>query len=485
MCRNVPGPGATDPADLDLLEAAALLRSRELSAVELLDACLARIAERNGGEPSFDGAPQAVNAWVRLYPEVAREHARAADERLAGGERLADPVSVCGIPLALKDVFAVRGLPLTASSRVLEGNIAGADGAAWRRLAAHGVVLVGHTHTHEFAAGATTDQVGNPWAVERTVGGSSGGSAAALAARMVPAALGSDAAGSLRIPAALAGVCSIKPTYGRVPAEGTIPLSPTLDHTGPMARTVADCSALLAALATEPGERPDPPVATLPVTARAGPRPLAGLRVAMTERPQAVEVDTDILDGLEAARSACRRLGAEVVELSAAPGVEPDDMWTIFFHEVWPYHSALTDRADRYRPSIREFVDLARCTHDPAAYEPAQGRRAQVTERWRAWFADHRVDALLEPTVPMTARPRGDGYNPADLGRADDPLWALTETWNYTGFPVVAFPAGLGSRSRLPVGVSLVGPPDTEPPLVQAAIDLQAAELPPLRLDLS
>jgi aspartyl-tRNA(Asn)/glutamyl-tRNA(Gln) amidotransferase subunit A len=493
----VPAPVATDPADLDLLEAAALLRSRELSAVELLDACLARIAERNGGEPSFDGSPEAVNAWVRLYPEAARELARAADDRLAGGERLAgagqrpgadgpaagderlaDPDSVCGIPLALKDLFPVRGLPLTASSRVLGGNVADADGAAWRRLAARGVVLVGHTHTHEFAAGGTTDQVGNPWAVERTAGGSSGGSAAALAARMVPAALGSDTAGSLRVPAALTGVCSIKPTYGRVPADGIIPLSPTLDHTGPMARTVADCSALLAALATEPGERPDPVIASLPVTARGGPRPLAGLRVAMTERPQAVEVEADVLDGLDAARVACRRLGAEVVELPAAPGVEPEDSLTILFHEVWPYHSALTDRADCYRPSIREFVDLARRVHDPAAYEAAQRRRAQVTERWCAWFADHRVDALLEPTVPMTARPRGDGYDPGHLGGEGDPLIAFTATWNFTGFPVVAVPAGLGSRSGLPVGVSLVGTPDAEPLLVQTAIDLQAAELP-------
>jgi aspartyl-tRNA(Asn)/glutamyl-tRNA(Gln) amidotransferase subunit A len=488
----VTGPVATDPADLDLLEGAALLQSRELSAVELLDACLARIAERNGGEPSFDGAPEAVNAWVRLYPQLAREHARGADERLAGAERSAGAERhagaeqlLCGIPLALKDLFPVRGLPLTASSRVLEGNVADADGAAWRRLAARGVVLVGHTHTHEFAAGGTTDQVGNPWAVERTAGGSSGGSAAALAARMAPAALGSDTAGSVRIPAGLTGVSSIKPTYGRVAADGIIPLSPTLDHTGPMARTVADCSALLAALATEPGERPDPVVAALPLSARGGPRPLAGFRVALTERPQAVEVEADVLDGLEAARIACQRLGAEVVDLPAAPGVGPEDSVTILFHEVWPYHSALTDRADRYRPSIREFVDLARRVHDPAAYEAAQGRRAQVTERWRAWFAEHRIDALLEPTVPMTAEQRGDGYDPGHLGGQGDPLIAFTATWNFTGFPVVAFPAGLGSRSRLPVGVSLIGPPDSEPSLVQAAIDLQAAELPPLRLELT
>jgi aspartyl-tRNA(Asn)/glutamyl-tRNA(Gln) amidotransferase subunit A len=471
---------ATDPADLGLLEASALLRSRALSAVELLEACQARIAERNGGEPTFDGAPDAVNAWVRLYPEMARELARAADERLASEGEHASPL--CGIPLALKDLFAVRGLPLTASSRVLDGSITDADSTAWRRLRDRGMVLVGHTHTHEFAAGGTTDQVGNPWSVDRTAGGSSGGSAAALAARMVPAAIGTDTAGSVRIPAALTGVSSIKPTYGRVPEDGCIPLTQTLDHVGPMARTVADCVPMLVALATEPGDDPEPVVGRLPIAPRPGPRPLEGLRVAVTDRPQAVEVDADVLDGLEAARRACERLGADVVELPAAPRIEPDDSVTILFHEVWPFHSSLADRADFYRPSIREFVDLARRVHDPVAYAAAQVRRARVTERWGAWFVHHGVDVLLEPTVPMTARPRGDGYDPGHLGGEGDPLIAFTDTWNFTGFPVTTLSAGLGEESGLPVGVSLIAPKDTEPLLVQVAIDLQEHELPPPRL---
>ena len=218
-------------ADLGVLDAAARLRAREVSAVELLEACQARIAERNGGEPSFDGAPDAVNAWARLYPERALEAARAADERLAR-EGDAAPL-LCGIPIGVKDLYAVAGLPLTASSRVLEGNVAEADAPAWARLRDRGMVMVGHTHTHEFAAGGTTDQVGNPWDVSRSAGGSSGGSGAALAAGMVPVALATDTAGSLRIPAALSGVSSIKPTHGRVPIDGIVPLSATLDHAGP------------------------------------------------------------------------------------------------------------------------------------------------------------------------------------------------------------------------------------------------------------
>jgi aspartyl-tRNA(Asn)/glutamyl-tRNA(Gln) amidotransferase subunit A len=450
--------GATYPADLGLLEAAALLRSRALSAVELLEACQARIAARNGGAPTFDGAPGAINAWTRLYPELAGQLARAADARLAT-EGDAAPVT-CGIPFALKDLFAVAGLGLTASSRVLEGSVAAADSAVWRRLRAHGAVLAGHTHTHEFAAGGTTDQVANPWAPDRIAGGSSGGSAAALAARMVPAAVGTDTAGSLRIPAALSGVSSIKPTYGRVPDDGCIPLSPTLDHPGPMARSVADASALLVALATEPGVDAGPVVAALPLHPRERTRPLEGLRVAVTGRPEAAHAEADVLEGLQAARTAAERLGARVAELAAH-----------------------VERRDRYRASIREFVDLAEELHDPAAYEAAQGRRAEMTARWRAWFAGHEVDLLLEATVPLTAFARGHGYDSGNLGGEGDPLIVLTSTWNFTGFPVVALPAGLGARSGLPVGVSLIGPPDSEPLLIQAAIDLQAHELPPLDLD--
>jgi aspartyl-tRNA(Asn)/glutamyl-tRNA(Gln) amidotransferase subunit A len=465
----------TDPADLGVLDAAALLRSRALSAVELLEACQARIAARNGGEPSFDGAPHAINAFARLYPDLALELARAADERLAADPDGASPL--CGIPLALKDLFAVAGLPVTASSRVLEGNVADADSAAWRRLRERGMVLLGHTHTHEFAAGGTCDQVGNPWAVDRSAGGSSGGSAAALAAGMAPAAVGTDTAGSVRIPAALTGVSSIKATYGRVPDDGCVPLAPSLDHVGPMARTVADCVPLMIALATEPGDEPDPVMASLPVAARPGPHPLEGLRVAITDRPAAVENEADVLDRFDEARRACERLGAEIVELEAAPDVTSDDSVTIMFHDVWPYHSELVDSADRYRTSIREFVDVARRVHDPIAYEAAQARRAQVTEGWRTWFAEHRIDALLEPTVPVTAQIRGDGYDPGHLGGEGDPLIAFTATWNFTRFPVVTFSAGVGSRSGLPVGASLIGLPDAEPLLAQIAIDLQEHEL--------
>jgi aspartyl-tRNA(Asn)/glutamyl-tRNA(Gln) amidotransferase subunit A len=248
-----------------------------------------------------------------------------------------------------------------------------------------------------------------------------------------------------------------------------------------MARTVADCVPLLNALASEPGQEPHPTLVGIPTKPRPGPRPLEGVRIALTDRPEAVETEPDVLDRVDDARRACERLGAQVVDLPAAPGIAAKDSVTILFHDVWPYHSTLVDRADRYRASIREFVDLARRVHDPGPYASAQARRDEVAVRWRAWFAEHGVDALLEPTVPMTAPVRGDGYDPGHLGGEGDPLIAFSATWNFTRFPVATLPAGLGPRSGLPVGVSLVSPADSERQLVQIAIDLQAHELPPPR----
>ncbi|MBA3262014.1 MAG: amidase, partial [Thermoleophilaceae bacterium] len=273
---------------MGLVEAAALLHARQLSAVELARACLERIEVRNGGLLSFDGAPKAINAWVRLYPEVALRHAHAADRRLASGRRA--PL-LCGIPLGLKDLYAVRGLPLTASSRVLEGNVASESSAVWARLRAAGMVLLGHTHTHEFGAGPTTDQVGNPWRPARSAGGSSGGSAAALATRMVPAATGTDTGGSLRFPASFCGLSTIKPTYGLVPPAGLIPVASSIDHAGPMARTVADCAALLQTMGAGAWL---PRLATGP---RTGLRPLAGLTVAVTDRLPDAAMQADAADG--------------------------------------------------------------------------------------------------------------------------------------------------------------------------------------------
>ena len=339
---------------------------------------------------------------MRLYPDIAAAAARAADGRLAReGD---DAPVVCGIPIGVKDLYGVAGLPLTASSRVLDGNVATEDAVAWARLAEAGMVLVGHTHTHEFAAGGTSDQVGNPWALDRSAGGSSGGSAAALAALMVPAAVGTDTAGSLRIPSAMCGTTAIKATHGRVPIDGIIPLSASLDHAGPMGRSVADCAALLGAMAaggaqTTPLMPPPAPLGALPTGPREGSRPLAGVRIAVTDRVGTVPVEREVLDGLEAARAAAERLGATVVDLPGAADPSFADFSQILFAEVAAHHARYADRNQHYRVSIRQFVDLGARFGSAPAYVRAQERRAEATARWEAWFDEHRIDAVLEPTV--------------------------------------------------------------------------------------
>ena len=466
---------------LGVLEAAAALRAHELSAVELLADCEVAIAERNGGEPTFEGAPGAVNAWVRLYPELAARLAAEADERRAR-EGDATP-ALCGVPIALKDLYAVAGLPLTASSAVLEGSVAAADCVAWKRLQSRGMVLMGHTHTHEFAAGGTTDQVGNPHALERSAGGSSGGSAAALAAGMVPAALGTDTAGSLRIPAAMCGISSFKPTHGRIPIDGILPLSASLDHAGPMARSLADCAALLEALAAGGAQTtalmpPPAPLGALPTSARPGLRPLSGTRIAVTGRTDGTALERDVAEGFERAREAAETLGASVVSLDAPAPISMDDFSAVMFAEVAAHHARHAERAGRYRTSIREFVELATGFTDAARYIEAQQARANAATAWEDWFAEHQIDALIEPTVPSTAAIRGSGYDSGNLGGEADPLIAFTALWNFTGFPVAALPTGRGSRSGLPVGVSLIAPRGREAELLAIGIDLQERGLP-------
>jgi aspartyl-tRNA(Asn)/glutamyl-tRNA(Gln) amidotransferase subunit A len=459
---------AEDPADLGVLDAAGLLRAGELSALELTEACLSRIDSRNGGPPSFDGAPAAVNAWVRVYADQARAEAREADRRLAA-ER-GDAPLLCGIPLGVKDLYAVAGRPLTASSRVLDDEPAPQDAAVVARLRRDGMVVLGHSHTHEFAAGGTTDQVGNPWDLSRSSGGSSGGSAAALAARMVPAALGSDTCGSLRIPSVCCGTSTIKPSHGQVSLEGVIPLAPSLDHPGPMARTVADAAALLSVMATVPATSammpPPAPLGQLPLRASQSTRPLEGRTIAVAGPGEDAPWDAAVANGFDAARRALASLGARVV---AAPAwsVAWDDLSAVLLTEMWSYHRGFAAHRDLYRPSIAELVEAAEAFNDAGAYFSAQQRRSEATATCEAWFADNDVDLLLEPTLPTRPPPRGEGYQRGHAGGVGDPLISLTAQWDMTGMPVVSLPVTWG------VGVSLVAPRGAEALAVQVGIDLQ------------
>jgi aspartyl-tRNA(Asn)/glutamyl-tRNA(Gln) amidotransferase subunit A len=434
----------TDPADLGVVDAAAALAARTLSSRELVEACLARIRERDG-EHSFDGDPGSINAWVRVYEEDALAAADRADARLAEG----DAPRLSGVPIGLKDIYAVAGKPLTASSRVLD-EVPSRDCDAWARLAAEGMVLLGHVHTHEFAAGGTTDQTGNPWALDRSAGGSSGGSAAALASRTTPAATGTDTAGSLRIPSAMCGTSTIKPTRGLVSMRGIVPLCPTLDHAGPMARSVLDCEPLLVALAA--------------ARAPASRRPLR--RVAVS--PRIGDLDPDVTDGFERALAQLPvvEVPPPAVTLDLGPGLVD-----LVCAEMLAYHRRFDDRREDYRQSTREFLEHGE-RRSPSAeeYVAAQSDRAELTAAWVDWLGEHRIDAVVEPTIPLVARPRGAGYDQAFTDFAEI---SLTHYWDWTGFPAVALPSGVGSRSGLPVSVSLIGAPGADWDLLAAGAALQ------------
>jgi aspartyl-tRNA(Asn)/glutamyl-tRNA(Gln) amidotransferase subunit A len=472
--KHVPA----DPADLGVVESATLLRSRELSSSELVTACLRRIEERDGTH-SADGDATSINAWVRVYPDDALRDAAEADTRLtAKAQReLGLPPPLLGVPIGLKDLYAVAGKPLTASS-TLYNETPDDDSDAWRRLRDAGMVLLGHTHTHEFAAGGTTDQVGNPWSLDRSAGGSSGGAAAALAARMVPAATGTDTAGSLRIPSALCATSTIKPTRNLVSISGVVPLAPSLDHCGPMARSVVDCAALLTIMAG-----PDFCDATTAFGALAfgafnplqspaiETRPLGGVRIALSQR--AHTLDDDVRAGLARAVAVCEEMGGQLVEPTQAPPADEPfgEHGRTLCAEMLAFHHRFDDERERYRPSTRDFLEVGeRAGLTAQDYLRLKENRRAVTRRWWNWFESERIDAVLEPTVPVVALPRGPGY---DAMGYDAELVSLTYLWDWTGFPVVSIPAGVGAATGLPVGVSLIGRPATDRALLAIASRLQ------------
>jgi aspartyl-tRNA(Asn)/glutamyl-tRNA(Gln) amidotransferase subunit A len=267
---------------------------------------------------------------------------------------------------------------------------------------------------------------------------------------MTPAATGTDTAGSLRIPSALCGTSTIKPTRGLVPLRGIFPLGPTLDHAGPMARTVADCGPLLEALAgpLAPG------------------RGEALRRVVVS--PRISDLDPDVADNLDRVLELLPLASVPTPEVTLAIG---DDLFDVLTAGMLAVHRRFDDRRARYRASTRGFLEHAeRRALTADEYVAAQERRAAVTDTWLDWFDAHRVDALVEPTVQVVAPPRGRGY---DEPFNDVQLVSLTDYWDWTGFPVVSFPSGLGPRSGLPTGVSLVGRPGSERDLLAAGAALQ------------
>jgi aspartyl-tRNA(Asn)/glutamyl-tRNA(Gln) amidotransferase subunit A len=469
-------------ADLGVLEAASLLQAGKLSPLELLAASRARIDARNG-PITFGGSATSINALVRRYDDVAQGHASRAASLLSRAEtrrRGRRAPLLTGVPIVLKDLYAVGGLPLTASSRVLEGNVATGDSAVWRKLAAANMVLVGHSHSDEFAFLAVTPQCGNPWDLGRSVGGSSGGSAAALAARMVPAATGSDTLGSLRIPAAFCGVSSIKPTFGLVSGAGVIPLVWALDHCGPMARSVADCSLLLSYMDGRDANDPSTdvgavPPARYPLQATPGAQPLAGRRIGIP-RSLGGDLGAGPVEVYARTQEELRGLGAELVAVDEPANPLAATVDAIgFLADALAYHSPWYPSrvADYGAPAAQMLALVSARNLSAQAYIDLHRKRAAYQADYKRFLAAARLDAVALPVSRADPPRRSD---PALLSPVTNPENSslLTFPYSYLGFPVVTVPGGASSAGRLPVGIQLVGAPFAESTLIQLGIDLQA-----------
>ncbi|HTX00522.1 MAG TPA: amidase, partial [Acidimicrobiales bacterium] len=378
----------------------------------------------------------------------------------------------------------------TADSAVLEGNTAARDATVWARLSQAGMVLVGHLHCGELAYGHWGV---NPWRRDLSPGGSSSGSAIALAARLVPATIGTDTRGSIRMPAAFTGVSAVKPTFGLVSTAGCIPLSFSYDVVGPMARSAADCALLLEAMAgpdeldrltlSQPSDRSrlgpssrsagsgGGAAATAPL---GGLRPLSGVRLGVPDLTE--RLSPGVASVFERFAEDLRRLGAECVAFAWPENplevVEGDGVpgWLrILGTEASVIHEQFAARRHLHRDEFRSlFLPMMRSSSG-ADYLQAQMARQVLADCWSARFAELEIDAVLHPA--STSEPY----------RADEDVTAevmkrlLFGVWNDTGFPVVSLPAGLSPLDGSPVGVQLAGLPFSERSLLQIAAELQAA----------
>jgi aspartyl-tRNA(Asn)/glutamyl-tRNA(Gln) amidotransferase subunit A len=421
-----------------LIEAARLVREGLASSAELVERALERVA-------ALDGR---VGAFVTVLAGEARAEAAARDAQRRRGEALGP---LHGVPLAIKDLADVAGAVTGAGSPKLAANRAARDAAVVARLRAAGAVVVGKTRTHEFAYGVLTPGTANPWDLARIAGGSSGGSAAAVAAGMVPAALGTDTAGSVRIPAACCGVVGFKPTWGRVPAAGVFPLSWSCDHVGPIAADVAGAALLFEVMAAAPAPAPEPerrrPGAGGPRIGR-----LAGAALGPVDPPVAAALD-DLCGRLEAA-------GARIDEVTLPLGAARAAVAAIVLAEAAAAHDTLLAETGEagYGPRVLAALRLGQSAL-AGEYLAGLRYRGRFLAAVEALLGER--EALLLPTLPCVAPRIGQRtVTVAGVSAGVQPaLTALPGPFNCSGSPVVSLPVGLvaSDGGPLPVAASLVG----------------------------
>ncbi len=405
------------------------------TAVDRLEASLAAIDEHN----------ERTNAFILVDAEGARAAARAVD---AERQRGIDRGPLHGVPVSVKDLIDVAGQPTTAASRVRAGHVATRDATVVQRLREAGAVIIGKTNLHEFALGTTSEEsafgaVRNPRDPSRSAGGSSGGSAAAVALGMGLMSVGSDTGGSIRIPAAASGVVGLKPTLGDVPTYGVVPLSNTFDHVGPITTSVADAAALYFVLA---GRKPTRIDNAAPKTITLG--ALGGYFTALLEH--------DVRAAFEGAVEQLRRCGvsidARVVEGTQTIG---DTYVNISLPEAANWHAATLDaRPDDYQPPVRQRLEKGR-TISAVEYLHARDMREELSRAVDA--ALDGCDALVLPTLPIVAPVLGTQEVAMDNGErlaVRAAMLRLTQLFNITGNPAISLPI---PTKGLPVGLQLVG----------------------------
>lgn len=439
------------PGHPTITDVAPKIRSRQISPVELTEHALARIADRD----------PILNTFQVLLAEEAMEAARRAEREIAAGE-YCGPLH--GIPVAAKDLLAVRGTITTAGSKILADWRTAFDAAAIERLRAAGAVIIGKTRMSEFAYSPASNNAHygpthNPWNLDHDTGGSSSGSAAAVADGLVFGALGSDTGGSIRMPAGLCGIVGIKPTFGRVSLHGAVMLSWSLDHLGPLTRSVADAASMLEILAG--GDPRDPRARDVPVpsySAALG-HGVEGLRVGVlrddgSDSPLGTE---EALSAWHGGLAALERNGATLVEVDLPEMRELRVINSaIIAMEAVAYHQpALRARLDDFGEFMRRRI-LSAYAYGPAAFVQAHQARLAIRRACDAIF--ERVDLLSTPTLPYGAPLLGDPSKNT----------TFTGPFNTLGWPAITVPVGL-TADRLPLGLQLAGRPWDEATVFRAA----------------
>jgi aspartyl-tRNA(Asn)/glutamyl-tRNA(Gln) amidotransferase subunit A len=409
----------------------------------------------------------ASTAFSQLALEQARVQAAEATQEIADGRRLGP---LHGIPLGIKDMIDVAGLETTASSRVRAGRVATSDATVTSSLRAAGAIFVGKTHTHEFAYGLTTPSTRNPRDLDRVPGGSSGGSAAALAGGMVVGALGTDTGGSIRVPASLTGVIGLKPTFGLVPRTGVIPLAWSLDHVGPLAHTVNDAALLLEAMAGFDTEDPSSvDRAPIDYAALIG-RDLTGIRVGVPRNFFFDRVADDVETATRAAIDRLAEHGAALVPVDVpSTTLFQPVQWGLMVSEASAYHAnELRSVAHLYGDDVRILLEAG--DHMLATdYIRALRARTVIIREWNTLFES--IDMLATPSTPQTAALIGQEnfeWTDGSTETVSDAYVRLAAPANLTGRPAISVPAGL-DRTGLPIGFQLIGRPFEEATLFRAA----------------